>query len=205
MIMRLFRHGQPERHAATPAGARGFSLIEALTVIGIMTIVLVMVSQIFAVTYDIFVKQSARTGNETGAVLAARTISDMTRGASQVLTSQVINGTTYTTGPDVLVLKLPTIDASSNVLAATYDYVAIYRDGTLTTKIFSDTDAAASSRRVDGKKLVTAYNQTMRFRYNDADVSKATRVQAYLVNQQTTRATTLTTKGWTAIFLRNNE
>jgi type II secretory pathway pseudopilin PulG len=205
MTMGIFRHGQPERHGASRANGRGFSLVEAITVIGIMTIVLVMVTQIFSVTYDVFVKQTARTENETGAVLAARTVADLTRGASAVMTSQVINGTTYTTGADTLVLKLPAIDSSNNVLAATYDYVAIYRDGTLTTKIFSDTDAAASSRRVDGKKLVTAYNQTMRFRYNDPDVSKATRVQAYLVNQQTTRSTTLTTKGWTAIFLRNND
>lgn len=205
MTMRISRRVATPRHARTSAHGRGYSVIEAMTVIGIMTIVLVMVTQIFAVTYDVYVKQSARTENESGAVLAARTISDQTRGASKVLASQVINGTTYTTGTNVLVLKMPTIDSSNAVLVDTYDYVAIYRDGTETTKIFSDTDAAAGSRRVDGKRLVTAHNETLIFRYNDPVVSDATRVQVYLVNRQTTRSTTLTTKGWTAIFLRNNE
>lgn len=183
---------------------RGFSLMEAITVIGIMTIVLVMVDQIFAVSYDVFVKQSARTDNEVGAVLATRTISDMARGAVQVESSATVDGTAYATSDSVLVLKLPTVDASNALVAGSYDRIAFYRDGTDTTKIYSDTEAAAGSKRVTGKKLVTANNQILRFRYNDPDVSKATRVSVYLVNTQTKRSTTLTTKAWTAIFLRNN-
>ena len=195
-------HGKGTTHGAAPT--RGFTLIEGMTVIGIMTIILVMVSEIFTVSYDIFVKQSARTDNETGAVLAARAISEAARGADAVESSHVINGTTYTTSADVLVLRLPTLDASNNVVAASYDYMAVYRHASQTTKILSDIDAAAGSKRVDGQKLVTAYNTTLKFRYNDPDVTKADRVQVYLVNSQTKRSTTLTTKAWMAIFLRNH-
>lgn len=183
---------------------RGFSLMEALTVIGIMTIVMVMVTQIFAVSYDVFVKQSARADNETGAILATRTISEMTRGASAVETSRTINGTAYVTSSSVLVLKMPTIDASNNVVVGSYDYMAIYRDGTDVTKIFSNTQVAAGSKRQGGMRLVTGYNVIAAFRYNAADPSETTRVQAYLVNRQVRRSTTMTTKAWTAIFLRNN-
>lgn len=182
---------------------RGFSLMEAITVIGIMTIVLVMVDQIFAVSYDVFVKQSARTDNEVGAILATRTISDLARGAAAIESSATVDGTAYATTDQVLVLKMPTVDASNNVVAGSYDHVAFYRDGTDTTKIYADTEAAAGSKRLTGKKLVTAYNLALRFRFNDPDVTKATRVQVYLVNTQTKRSTTLTTKAWTAIFLRN--
>ena len=198
-----FAHPLCTLHSALCTPPRGFTIMEGIAVIGIMTIVLVMVNQIFAVTYDIFVKQSARTDTETGAVLAARTISELTRGASAVETSKVINGTTYTTSADVLVLKMPTIDSSNNVVASTYDYVAIYRDGTVPTKIFSDIDAATGSKRADGQRLVTAYNVTAKFRYNAATVTDTKRVQVYLVNLQTKRNTTITTKAWTAIFLRN--
>lgn len=178
--------------------------MEGMTVIGVMAIILVMVSEIFTVSYDVYVKQSARTDNETGAVLAARAISEAARGAEAVEASRVINGTTYTTSADVMVLRLPTIDASNNVVAASYDYMAVYRHSAQTTKIFSDIDAAAGSKRVDGQKLITAYNSVMKFRYNDPDVTKADRVQVYLVNSQTKRQTVLTTKAWTAIFMRNN-
>lgn len=178
--------------------------MEGMTVIGVMAIILVMVSEIFTVSYDVFIKQSARSENETGAVLAARAIAEAARGADSIEASYVINGTTYTTSSDVLVLKLPTIDASNNVVPASYDYMAIYRHSAQTTKIFSDIDAAAGSKRIDGQKLMTANNTIMRFRYNDPDVTNANRVQVYLVNSQTKRQTVLTTKAWTAIFMRNN-
>lgn len=201
----LRRRFFPRGHAPrSPAPARGFTLMEGLTVIGVMTIILIMVSEIFSVSYDIYIKQSARTDNETGAVLAVRAISEAARGADSIESSYVINGTTYTTSADVLVLKLPTIDASNNVVPASYDYMAIYRHSAQTTKIFSDIDAAAGSKRVDGQKLITANNVIMQFRYNHPDVTRADRVQAYLVNSQTKRQTVLTTKAWTAIFMRNN-
>lgn len=178
--------------------------MEGMTVIGVMAIILVMVSEIFTVSYDIFIKQSARSENETGAVLAARAISEAARGADSIESSYVINGTTYTTSANVLVLKLPTIDASNNVVPASYDHMAIYRHSAQTTKIFADIDAAAGSKRIDGQKLMTANNTIMQFRYNDPDVASADRVQVYLVNSQTKRQTVLTTKAWTAIFMRNN-
>lgn len=182
---------------------RGQTLMEALTVVGVMAIIMMMVAQIFSVSYDVFIKFSARSDNETSAVLAARFLSDITRGADSVLTSRTINGTAYTTSSTVLVLRMPTIDASNNVVPGTFDYVAFYRDGTETTKIFYDMDAATGSQRVDGKHLVTAFNQALYFRYNHSDVTRANRVQVYLVNYQTKRGAAITTKGWTAIFMRN--
>lgn len=171
--------------------------------IGIMTMVLVMVDQVFAVSYDVFVKQAARTDNETGAVLATRNISDLARGASAVEASATVDGTAYVTSSSILVLKMPTVDASNDIVSGSYDYIAFYRDGSDATKIYSDTEAATGSKRLTGKKLVTANNLILTFRYNDPDVSKASRVQVYLVNTQTKRATTLTTKAWTSIHFRN--
>ena len=192
------------RRLPTTPDERGFSLMEALTVIGIMTIILVMVTQIFAVSYDVYVKQSARAENETGAILAARTLTDMTRGADSVLASKVIAGTTYTTSASVVVLRIPTVNTAGAVVAGTYDSVAVYRDATNTGEIWSDTESGAGSRRTAGKKRLTSGNLIMTFRYDAEDVTKANRVQAYLVNQRTARSTVVTTKGWTAIFLRNN-
>lgn len=183
--------------------ARGFSLMEAITVIGIMTIVLVMVDQIFAVSYDVYVKQAARSENENGAVLAARTISELARGADQVLASKTVNGTAYTTSSDALVIETPTLDSSNNLVAGSHDYIAIYRDGTVTTEIWSDTEPAAGSKRVSGKKRITANNTLLKFRFNDPDVTNASRVSMYVVNTQTKRSTTLTTKAWISMFMRN--
>jgi len=183
--------------------ARGISLMEIIATIGVMAMVLLMVNEIFVSGYETFVRQSARVDNEVGALLSARAINDATRGATTVLASQTINGTLYTSDTDTLVLQVPAIDASDAILDGLYDLIAIYRDGTDPTLVKTDIEPATGSVRLSGQKTITANNESLTFRYNAADPADATRIQTYIVNSQIRRSLTLTTKAWTAIFLRN--
>lgn len=189
--------------AASPGKNAGISLMEALVVIAIMASMLVVVVQIFVINYDIFLKQSSRADNETGAILAVRQISEMARGAAAVEASRTINGTAYVSSSSAVILKLPARDASGNVLTGIFDYIAFSRDPVETAKIFGDTEAGAGSARPPGKRLVTGNNNTMTFRYNDNDLTKASRISLHLVNSQSVRGTTVTTEAWTSLFLRN--
>jgi prepilin-type N-terminal cleavage/methylation domain-containing protein len=184
---------------------KGVTLMETLVVIGIMTVLLLVVTQIFALNYDIFWKQSKRSSNETGAVLAAKTVSQMARGAIDVEASHLFGSDTRTSSSSALVLKLPTVDSSGNVVAASFDYIAFYRDATTPTKIMAATDAAALSYRASGTRLITDHNEVARFMYNNPDITKANRVSLFVVNRQSYRSLNLTTRGWTSIFLRNYE
>ncbi|MEK9152239.1 MAG: hypothetical protein AAB692_02640, partial [Patescibacteria group bacterium] len=186
-----------------PKTSPGISLMETMTVIGVMAIVLVMISQIFVASYNTFVQQTARTDNETGAIIAGRTMADYSRGASSIMASQTIGGTVYATGDEVLVLKMPSIDSAGNVIALSYDYAAFAKDPSDATRIMVHMLGASGSRRLTGDRLVSAYNDVLKFRYNNADPTLANRIQIYLVNKQTKRTTTVVTKSWTAIFLRN--
>jgi type II secretory pathway pseudopilin PulG len=182
---------------------RGMTLAETLSAIGIMTIVLLIVTQIFIINYDVAIKQTSRIDNDVGAVFAVRRISDAARGATAVVASRTINGTAYTTGTDTLILRIPSLDSSSNIIADTYDYIAFYRDAASPTKVFTDTETGSGSARLGGKRLMTAYNQIMAFRYNNATLSSADRVSVYLVNKQTVKGAQFTTQAWTSLFLRN--
>ncbi|MEA3249213.1 MAG: prepilin-type N-terminal cleavage/methylation domain-containing protein [Patescibacteria group bacterium] len=182
---------------------KGFSLMESITVLGVMAMLLIIIAQIFIVSYDIYAKQTAKADNSTSAVLAARAISESTRGATEVLDTGTINSTVYTSSDDELVLKLPAIDGSGNIIVDSYDYIAFYRDGTDTTKIFSDIESDASSYRFSGQKLVTAYNEAMNFRYNNPTIADASRVSIYIRNAQVVRQANLEAEAWTSIFLRN--
>lgn len=194
----LFRH-RPDRRSSS----RGVGLMEAVVTIGIMTMVLVMVADVFAVNNNLVALSLGRADNDNGAVLALKRLGELARGAGGVVSSQTINGTAYVSSSTVLVLKLPTIDPSNNIISGSYDYIAFYRDSTDATKIYTDLAPAAGSVRVSGKKLLTAYNQTLAFSYNNAAISQATRVSVFIVNQQTVRLKMLTTRAWTSIFLRN--
>ena len=178
------------------------SLLEAIVVMGIMAIVLFMVTEIMILNYTIFERQSRRSDNETGAIIAAKTVSQMTRSAAAVESSHVFDSATHTSS-STLVLKLPAIDASDTILESTFDYIAFYRDDVETDKIMAVIDADALSVRQDSTRLITANNQSLMFRYNDPIIGDANRVSIYIMNQQTYRDSTLTTRGWTSIFLRN--
>ncbi len=183
--------------------AAGLSLVEMMVVIGVMTFLLLIITQIFALNYDIFAKQSKRTDNEVGAILAAKTISQMARGALNVEASRTIGGTLFTSSASQLVLKMPAVDASNNIIVNSFDYVAFYRSPTQTTKIMAVTEAAAGSVRKTNTRLITDYNTAMVFRYNNPVPASADRVSMLVINTQSQRGITLTTKGWTSIFLRN--
>lgn len=191
-------HGTTTRNDAC-----GVSLMETMVVIGIMAVLLVIVAQIFALNYDIYAKQTARLDADTGAVFAARNISDLTRGASKVMASHTINSTLYTTSHDELVLRVPSVDTNGDIIDAIFDYIAIYRDVTDTSKIFADTEIGAGSTRINGTKLITAYNGTMEFRYDAPDETDATRVGIFIINTQTVRGSTFRSKAWTSLLLRN--
>lgn len=191
------------RGTTTQNDAYGVSLMETMIVIGVMAILLVIVAQIFALNYDVYAKQTARLDADTGAVFAARKISDFTRGASKVLATQNINGTWYTTSQDELVLRVPSIDANRDIIDATFDYIAIYRDATDTSKIFADTEIGTGSSRANGTKLITAHNGTMKFRYNAPDETDATRVSVFMINTKTVRGSTISSRAWTSLLLRN--
>jgi len=179
----------------------GFSLMEGIAVLGVMSMLLIIIAQI--VSYDVYAKQTAKADNSTSAVLAARTISESARGAMEILATYTINGTVYTSSADELVLKVPAVDDTGNIVIDSYDYIAFYRDGTDPTKIFSDIEPDANSYRYPGQKLVTAYNAAMVFRYDNPDIASATRVSIYIRNAQVVRNTNLEAEAWTSIFLRN--
>ncbi|MFH1046981.1 MAG: hypothetical protein V1738_01660 [Patescibacteria group bacterium] len=185
------------------SAAAGLGLMEGIAVLGVMTLLLVMVAQIFLVSYDAYAKQSARANNDAAAMLSARAIAEATRGAVEILASYSINGHTYTSSSDELVLRLPSIDADGNVMDGEYDYIAFYRDSTETEKIFSDIAPGASSYRFSGQKLMADHNAVFTLRYNSSNITEANRVSVYLKNQQIVRQADVATEAWSSIFLRN--
>lgn len=191
------------RPKGRPRNEGGVTIIETIVVIGIMTMLLVVITQIFILNYDVYFKQAGRIEADTGTMLSARTISEMARGATRVMSSGTINGTYYTSSEDELVLEIPAVNASNEIITGSYDYVAFYRDAPDTEKIYADTEAASGSRRTSGQKLVTDFNSAAVFRYNAATITDATRISVLLINETTVKNQTFRSPAWTSIFLRN--
>ena len=186
-----------------PVNNRGFSLLEGIASIGILTLVLVVVTQVFIANQVIVARALARADDDNGASLTIRRMGELVRGAYTVLNTYLVNGTRYSTGAYELVVQIPAIDAEGSVFPGEYDFIAIYRDDTDTTQIWSDTMVSEDSARIPGKKLLTDHNDTLEFSFNDPDPAYATRLSVFLVNAQAVRGVTIQTKAWTSIYLRN--
>jgi prepilin-type N-terminal cleavage/methylation domain-containing protein len=157
---------------------KGFTLIETIVAIGIATIILAGLLEMFINFNKIYNGQQG-TARVTGSSAAiANALQTAVSQAVQVEASTTISGTTYTTDTDTLVLKLPSVNSTGSMVTAKYDYAVFYVTGTsMYEKISVD---AASSRPAITKLLSDTINQTS-FTYDNGDVTLATKVNADII------------------------
>ncbi len=190
----------PQRHI----DERGVTLMETLVVLAVMTTIMLLISQIFLSTFDVYAKQVARIEADTGTVFAARSISDLARGANAILASATIDGTLYETSATTLVLELPAADVDGALIPASYDRIAFARHPSESDVVISATDPAPGSARFAGTRVVTRNNAALVFRYDDPDPTQASRVSLLLINDVTVRGQTYDSPAWTSLTLRND-
>lgn len=88
----------------------------------------------------------------------------------------------FTTGPEALVLKIPSIDQNGSVIDQKFDYIVFYKDPSspkiLRKQIFKD---ASSYRKEENKVLATSLDQ-LKFIYLDATNTQVAPVEAVRIN-----------------------
>ncbi|MBN1585083.1 hypothetical protein JW899_01815 [Candidatus Uhrbacteria bacterium] len=191
------------RPLSSPMSRSGLTLLETMVVIGVMMAVLSMMTQMLLLNYSLFDRLSGQSENETGAVMAAKIISQSVRGASSVEAFHDFDGNTVVSSENALVVRLPAIDGADGIIPNGYDYIGFYRDGTDDGKIMAVTDPDAQSVRQAGIRTVTDDNLRLAFRYDRPNPSQASRVSVMVVNRQVRRGQAVQSRGWVSIFLRN--
>lgn len=146
---------------------KGLTLIEVLVAMGIASLVGVLLLVIIVNSAGLYTQQSSKVQaglNSNDALVKIRsTIKD----ASTVAVSYTSGQTTYTTGAIQLVLKVPAIDSSNNIIANTYDFFIFYLDQKiLRFKTFPD----AQSSRSAADQIFSTDVENLDFKYfNSAD------------------------------------
>lgn len=183
---------------------QGFTLIEIMVVVGLFALLMLFATGIFLSHNGLYFAQRAEINAVGSARHALDDMTDEIREAVAVAVSTDYQSVTYTTDADTLVLRLPATDASGVPLSGTYDYIVYYIDSgnpQYLRKIAAPN--AASFRRVEDKKLLTEYLNSLVFTYNDPTPANASRINVQLVTRDTarlaTRAITLTED----VYLRN--
>lgn len=162
----------------------GFTLVETVVVIALTTMMMLALSTLYINFNSLYAYQQtvvATTGAAGGAINA---ISSAVLPADQVLASHVFSSGTISSGVSALVLELPTVDASGNIVAGKHDYIAFYLTG---TDLYRKIETDAGSARISGTKRVSVLVSSLAFTYDNVDFTKVTNVTTNITAQLNTK------------------
>ena len=158
---------------------RAFTLVETIIVVALgtsMMIVLGLLIYNFNTTV-VYEQTLAQSSGSASAVM--REIESLALPADAVLQMHTFSGVPHNSSATELILEIPSIDNSGNVIANTYDYARFYLVG---TDVYRHLEAYDLSSRTSGTKRLGSTVQTLTFIYNNSDFP---RVSAITVDVQT--------------------
>lgn len=181
---------------------RAFTLIETVIVIAISVFVISALGFLIYSfnTISSYEKTSMQSSGSATAIM--REIESLALPANAVLQTHTFPNATYTSTPNSLVLEIPSIDSSGNVVENAYDYAAFYVIGT--TNAYRLLEANALSARVSGTKQLSSTVSSFTFSYNDTDFTKVSTTTADIQTMARAKQEILTDHRREQIRLRNH-
>lgn len=193
-------HGLAYRQALPTGRQAGFTLIETLVTAAIV----VILSWVLIGMYLNYTAFHARQGASLEMVLTAGQLANRLHmnaaQASTIADTHTFAGTAYTSSADTLVLQLPAVNASGDILPATYDYVAYYATGTIAYELI---DANAGSIRLSGSKTLSTTVESLSFTYQASPSSSGWVEMDLQTETASSSAATTTTHITERSYLRN--
>lgn len=185
---------------AAPAGVTS---IEVLVATAIAVVALLVTAEVTIVHSTLYRSFGSATEINRAAVLPLERIRAAVMSAKRVVDNRTIGGAIFQSGKETIVLELPSVDASQNIIVGSSDFLAIARDQLNPTKIFTVGEIATSSARNGVKTQIASLVENFRFRYNDVMPALATKVDVTLTVSQTALPTKPRAVGGLTFILRN--
>ncbi len=195
---------RPKAAVVVPAAGRpltGFTLIEMLITIALFAIIMLVLFNLFDWHNRLFYFQQAQVYVSGSARSSLNDLSNYIAQSQAVLASHTFSGTNYNSGANVLVLQLPSADASGNILASTFDYVVFY---TSSNQLMEQVAPAAGSFRTQVTKQLSDTLNTITFTYDNADFTQVKSVTVNIATQAKAGKQTVNYTLNQKVFLRNH-
>lgn len=148
---------------------RGFTIIETIVSVGIFALLIVVLFDLYREYGTLFSLGDTEYSTANAARVAIADWSTYTRQAHRVLASQTINGALYSSATGAVVLQLPAINVSGDVVPNRWDYLAYFTTGTFFERALQ---ADPSSARVSTTTVVATSVVSSTFAYDNSDLTK---------------------------------
>ncbi|MDO8498445.1 MAG: hypothetical protein Q7S44_01540 [bacterium] len=159
---------------------QGTTLIEILLVSVIAVVVGGLLVAILVNNSGLFTKQTELVGEGLNLNDGIRQIDDGVREAAGVVVSYEVDSTTYTTGDNTLVLKLPAT-SGSGVISDAYDYLVVSADTSLPQVLRLQVFPDAQSTRASKNIVLSTILNSVQFYYLDESSAAVSPSQAVKV------------------------
>lgn len=110
--------------------SRGLTVVEVLLAAGVGAVVSSLLLVIMINSAGLFYKESSKLQEGLNINDALARVRASIKESSSVVASYSFDSTTYTSSVTQIVLKIPSIDSSGNIIANTFDYTIFYLDQT---------------------------------------------------------------------------
>ena len=182
---------------------RGITLIETMIGLAISALLVVILSYCLVIVLRLNEAQKTVSALTSSTDSGIYRISSSIQQSSQILSDAVISGTTHTTSSSALVLKIPTVNSSGQIISGSYDTVVYRRNPSDLSELQEITDAEAGSARFDGTHLIARFVTNLLFRYNNSNYSLASTATVFLKTGTTVRGVLKESANQTTVRLRN--
>lgn len=179
---------------------RGYTLVETVVTIGIMIAALAAITTLYLTFYNMYFHEQAMV-ETTGS--AGRTMTKLELAilpADQVVASYTTGGQTYISTTTSLVLSVPSVDASGNIVAGAKDYfVFATSSSTLYQRVFPN----AASTRSAGTTTLSTSIKVFRLSYNATPIASSTGITATTTTEVVMKGVAVTQTVQEFLQLRN--
>lgn len=173
--------------------ARGVTTLELAVSLAVAAVIFTILGSIFIAQGRYFAVEDAIAETQYNAFQILDTVGLHAVSSGEVIGSRTINGTAYATGTSTLIVQMPSIDSSGDIIANTYDYAAFGLSASDPTRFVVDIDAGTNSARVDATRLPGSLVDKLIFRYNAVDPTAATAIELYVRTRKGARGQTILT------------
>lgn len=179
---------------------QGFSFAESLIAIAILVLVLLAILFVYMNFSRVNSFQQATMKTAESVRTAANEMQKAVLQSRKIAESHSFSGNSYSTDADTLVLEIPAIDGSGNILDGEYDYMVFYTSG---TNLYKRVDADADSDRQSGLNQLSDVISSIAFTYDNADLNLASRVNVDIQAQAVGGRQTVNADLQREMYLRN--
>jgi type II secretory pathway pseudopilin PulG len=179
---------------------KGFSLVEIIFAVVIFIFILAALVFIYVNYSKFYNRQQAELKIGDSAREAAKELQADALQGDQIVANHSFSGVTYTTGQHALVLELPSMNATGEIVSDKHDYVVFYLSG---KNLYRLVQIDAASSRAQGLNKISDSVSSLNFTYNNPNLTQATKIDTDLQMQTTSGGQNIFYHFRQEIYLRN--